>query len=775
MAIIAAGAVVAGLLFPYAGGLGLISNKAVDAMESVSADLVSGVVPGVTTVTDVNGAPLAWLYDQYRVEVPSESISTDMKKAIISIEDRRFFEHKGVDWQGTGRAFITNFTTGEVRQGASTLNQQYVKNFQLLVTARTDAERRAATEQTSARKLREIRMATALDAELPKDEILTRYLNLVPFGNAAYGIEAAARTYFDVPAAELNVQQSALLAGLVQSTSALDPYRFPEKALARRNTVLSTMVETGAITDREGREASEQPLGVLPRPKNLGNGCITAGDRGFFCDYVIQYLAERGIPRQALLRDGYTIRTTLDPRVQDSVDRSLQTHASPNAVGVAEVMSVIKPGKESHDVLAIGSSRTYGLDVKAGQTVQPQPFSLVGDGAGSVFKIFTVAAAMEKGMGTSAVLAVPRRYNATGMGTGGAAGCPPNTYCVENAGAYPGRLSVPDLLAQSPNTTFVKLIGDAGVEDTVKMSVRLGMRSYTQPKTYGDQSIADFFSDNNLGSFTLGPAAVNGLELSNVAATLASGGVWCEPNPIAEIRDRKGEPVAINRQACERAVPEGLANTLANAMSKDTQGAGTAAAAAGASGWSLPMSAKTGTTEAHRSAAFLGFTNTLAGSVYAYNDSPTPSELCSGPLRQCGWGNLYGGMEPARTWFSAINPVARDFGPVALPPVDPAYVAGRGGVAVPDVIGLSEQEARSRLIAAGFKVQSMYVSKTGRPAGIVTGTDAGSSTIEGATVTLMVSDGTRPDPVITLPEIPDIPDIPDIPNLPNLPLPRPRR
>ena len=139
---------------------------------------------------------MPWLYDQRRFEVPSEKISNNMKLAIVSIEDRRFPDHKGVDWQGTLRAFLTNTTTGEVQQGASTLDQQYVKNYQLLVVAKTDAERRAAIETTPARKIREIRMALTLDKELTKDEILTRYLNLVPFGNGSFGIQDAAQTYF---------------------------------------------------------------------------------------------------------------------------------------------------------------------------------------------------------------------------------------------------------------------------------------------------------------------------------------------------------------------------------------------------------------------------------------------------------------------------------------------------------------------------------------------------------------------------------------------------
>jgi membrane peptidoglycan carboxypeptidase len=254
---------------------------------------------------------------------------------------------------------------------------------------------------------------------------------------------------------------------------------------------------------------------------------------------------------------------------------------------------------------------------------------------------------------------------------------------------------------------------------------------------------------------------VNALELSNVAATLASHGVWCPPNPIASItqpkRDRNGnqvlgadgrpavQEVAFERPACEKAVEPGLADTLANAMSQDDRGAGTAANAAGSTGWSLPLASKTGTTEAHRSSGFLGFTNNLAAATYTYNDSPTPSELCSSPLTQCSYGTLYGGNEPARTWFNAMLPIANNFGPTALPPNDPTYVAGVGGKAVPSVVGMGADEATSRLQAAGFKVSQMSTD-SGQSAGTVVFTAPEDTAIPGSTITIYVSTGQSQQP-----------------------------
>ncbi|GAA3134650.1 hypothetical protein GCM10020255_009320 [Rhodococcus baikonurensis] len=177
-----------------------------------------------------------------------------------------------MDWQGTMRAFLTNTTTGQVEQGASTIDQQYVKNYLLHVVAKTDAERRDAIETTPARKVREIRMALSLDKQLTKDEILTRYLNLVPFGNGAFGVQDAARTYFGVDAKDLTVAQSAMLAGMVQSNSTLNPYANPGGVRDRRNVVLDTMMTNIPERADEIRGLKEAPLGMLPSPASCPAG-----------------------------------------------------------------------------------------------------------------------------------------------------------------------------------------------------------------------------------------------------------------------------------------------------------------------------------------------------------------------------------------------------------------------------------------------------------------------------------------------------------------------
>lgn len=746
---VAAGVLGALALVPFASLSGVAVARTNDTMQTNLSDLTDGRGPGVTKITDSTDQPIAYIYAQRRFEVGGDQISTSMKDAIVSIEDRRFYEHDGVDLQGFGRAILTNLVAGGVEQGASTINQQYVKNFLLLVEADDEAEQAAAVETSIPRKLREMKMASDLEKTLSKDEILTRYLNIVPFGNGAYGVEAAARTYFGTSAAELTIPQSAMLAGIVQSSSYLNPYTNHDAVFERRNTVLGAMADAGAISPEEASAFQQEPLGVLETPQGLSNGCIGAGDRGFFCDYALQYLSEQGITQDMLAKDSYAIKLTLDPDVQDAAHNAVSSHVDPTTPGVAEVVNVIEPGENSRDILAITSSRNYGLDLDAGETMLPQATSRVGNGAGSIFKIFTAAAAIQQGAGLDTMLDVPSRYEVKGMGSGGAANCPANTYCVENAGSYAPRMTLQDALAQSPNTAFVEMIEQVGVDTVVDLSVKLGLRSYTDEGSFdGESSIADYMKDNNLGSYTLGPTAVNPLELSNVAATIASGGMWCEPNPIASVHDREGNEVYIDRPTCERAIDAETASALAVGMSKDTV-SGTAASAASMYGWSLPTAAKTGTTESNQSSSFMGFNSNFAAAPYIYNDGTSTTPLCSGPVRQCSSGNLFGGNEPAQTWFNmASNVPAASQG--TLPSSSDSFRLGTSGELLNQVVGQSEASARRTLEAKGYKVTTRSVSGAGSARGtVVSATPQGAVLIDGGTVILDISDGTSPAPAAT--------------------------
>ena len=717
---------------PIAGLTSVALARTAQTMASDVADLGTAETPGVSVIQDSQGTDMAYIFRQRRHPVAPADIAQVMKDAIVAIEDRRFYEHNGVDFQGNFRAAISNIVAGGVTQGASTLNQQYVKNYLLLVAADSDEERAAATEQSIGRKLREIKTAVEIDKELSKDQILSNYLNLVPFGNHAYGIEAAARTYFGTSAAELTLAQAAMLAGMVQSSEFLNPYTNYEGALQRRNTVLSAMADVGYISAEEAAAAAATDLGVLERPATLPNGCIAAGDQGFFCDYVLNYLESKNLPLTEIAHGGYTIRTTLDPQIQAAAKAAVDNQTHPQAAGIAEVMNVIEPADNERKILAMVSSRSYGLDLEQSETILPQPASLVGNGAGSVFKVFTAAAAIEAGYGIKNILEVPTRYEAEGLGFGGAENCPPLRYCAENAGSYQSSMTLEDALAYSPNTTFIQLEEQLGVPAVVDMAVKLGLRSYTEPGTYGDDALATFAAEAPMGSFTLGPTAVNPLELANVGASIAAGGIWCEPNPVLSVTAPTGHEVFVETPPCEQVMRPDAARALANAMAADTT-RGTGAQAAAAMGFSGQAATKTGTTEENRSAAFLGFNSRLAAAPYIYNDGTSNSPLCSSPARQCDQGNMFGGQEPARSFFQ----LASGFGG-ELPAYDPAFDEGTTGDSTLDNLrGRSEDEARLELSRRGYEVST----RTAAGNGVIYGRVMRVLITGDATATIVISDG----------------------------------
>ncbi len=686
-----AGVLLAAMVFPFVGGLGLASNRAADQVDQTSGDLAKAELPLVTTITDRNGEPIAYLYDQYRIPLESAQISDTMKAAILAIEDKRFYTHRGVDWQGIARAAAKAGVDGGATQGASTLTQQYVKNYMAFVLG-ADNEQEAwekATAATVGRKLREARVALQLEQQMTKEEILTGYLNIVPLGNQTYGVGAAAKAYFNTTADKLTVPQAALLAAIANRPSSLNPGANPEKALERRNLVITMMKDNGAFgTDqaeaqKKADEYKAAPLGVVENLQILPKGCVGAGDGpiyGFFCSYLIDYLISSGLTRRDLQRGGLTIQTTMDQKATRAAKESAEQQVPKKQNGIANVMSVVEPGKDKHRVRALVASRDYGNKADLGQVARPVPAEVLPFGPGSVNKVFTAAAALEQGVtGIDKEIAVPKVYYSKVYPNGG------SPWKVENAGTYNEKMSLTTALAMSPNTGFVILQEKAGLDRTVDMAYRLGMRETLQgsnrageplkPDKSNGPSQGDWTKQNNAGSYTLGPGATSVLELANVAATIVSGGTWCPPTPVEKVVDRHGKEVTLKERPCEQAVNPDLANSLAQGLSHDTTGQGTAASAASAAGWNRPAIGKTGTTEEHKSVAFMAATPQFAGAVMTYADGNRPEVICANPIRFCpgSRNGVYGGQVAAPTWFNAMKKIHEGLPVVPLPPAAPRY------------------------------------------------------------------------------------------------------
>ena len=313
------GAIIAAMVVPVVAGFGKATEVAAEQIGSLPAELATPPLPERTYLLDANGDRYATLFEENRLEVPLNRISPNMQRAIVAVEDERFYEHHGVDLQGLIRAQLENTASGSIQQGASTLTMQYVRNV-LVTAARSPEEVEAARERTTARKLQEIRYAVQLERELSKDEILNRYLNIAYFGSGAYGVEAASRRYFGHSANKMSVVEAATLAGLVQSPVGYDPLVNPDDATVRRNAVLRTMEAQDIITPEQYDKAVSKPINKYLHPKQIANGCAVS-KYPFYCDYALNqilndpnYGKTRRDREDFLKRGGVVIHTALPKR-----------------------------------------------------------------------------------------------------------------------------------------------------------------------------------------------------------------------------------------------------------------------------------------------------------------------------------------------------------------------------------------------------------------------------------------------------------------------------
>ncbi|MGO1858156.1 transglycosylase domain-containing protein, partial [Ancrocorticia populi] len=288
-AIILGGALIAGMVMPVVTAAGTTVNAGTALFEGVPEDLGFTEPSEQSVILASDGSVLARFYAENRIVVASDQISDNMKNAAVSIEDRRFYEHHGVDVQGILGALVSNIT-GSTLSGGSSITQQYVRNA-LIEQGRVsgdDSEINEATEKSIGRKINEARYAVSIEKTMSKDEILTGYLNLAQFGRSEYGVEAAAQRYFSKNAADLSITEAATLAGITQSPARWDPIRHPEDAQKRRNTVLGTMLENDYITQEEYDKAIDTPLEDTLKVSDPQNGCESAGNSAYFCEYVVQ-------------------------------------------------------------------------------------------------------------------------------------------------------------------------------------------------------------------------------------------------------------------------------------------------------------------------------------------------------------------------------------------------------------------------------------------------------------------------------------------------------
>ncbi|MGW7432807.1 transglycosylase domain-containing protein [Streptomyces sp. NPDC054861] len=662
------GAVLAGIALPAAGALGLAAKGTVEGFDEIPSNLKTPPLSQRTTILDSEGGAIATVYSRDRKVVPLEKVSPYMQKAIVAIEDSRFYEHGAVDLKGVLRAINRNAQSGGVAQGASTLTQQYVKNV-FVEEAGDDPEKVAqATQQTIGRKVRELKYAIQVEEELGKKKILENYLNITFFGQQAYGVEAASQRYFSKPAADLKLEEAAMMAGLVQSPSRYDPVNDVQEATKRRNIVLQRMADVKDISQAEADRAMAAPIKLkVKAPKN---GCITAVDgAGFFCDYVRKTILNDPVfgktseERQKLWNlGGLTVRTTLDPRAQEAANEAAVAKIYEDDKVAASVVQV-QPG--TGKILSMGQSRPYGLDQKQHQTTlnlavgSKMGGTTYGFQVGSTFKPITAAAALEKGLSPAQSFATPWKitlpmssYNTCAGGPAGSGDWVLQNELESEAGSW----DMTSALGKSINTYFAKLEQLTGLCETIEMAKKMGYERELGKKL------------KELPSITLGGQEATPLDMAAVYATFANRGQYCTPVAIESITTATGQKLKVPRSECSRAMSERTADTV-NQMLKGVveDGTGTKAGLS-----DRDNAGKTGTTNDRKDAWFVGYTPNLSTAVWVGDDVGEKTSMFDITIGGEVYDKVCGGCLPGPIWKIAMTGALSasetpQFAPISVP------------------------------------------------------------------------------------------------------------
>ena len=771
-----AGVVVAAALLPAVAASGLIAKEGMERFDELPAELTVLDGPQISYVYASDGTTLlATMYDENRRNIDLDAVPQVMIDAVLAAEDSNFYEHVGVDVRGIARAFVANLDAGQTTQGASTVTQQFIR-LALTYFADTPQEIVDATEETTARKLREARLAMAVEQQMSKDEILERYLNLAYFGEGAYGIFAAAQVYFSKRPEDLEVHEAALLAGIIQAPSMHSPASADRVAAAteRRNWVIERMVDTRAISRAEANEA--KAVEIEPRAERQPNECVSTVENhwGFFCDYFYRWWMEQEAfgatpwERERRLKGGgYQIVTTLDVDVQhamkDQVDDHLETSADePHAL----MLTAVEPG--TGKVRGMATNRHFSLDEsdngphtdplrRAHGMLGTYPNTtnplLAGGGditgyhGGSTFKLYTMIAALEREMPLDTTIQSPfqvttRFYAEPGSG----AACGSN-WCPRNFNRdMTGTHTMWNGFGFSVNTYFAQLIERAGAEHAVDAAKRMGVkfRASGSEEFPQDAQYAQPHRAPGWGVFTLGVSDTVPLDLANSYATVSAEGIHCDPIPVEEIRTAGGDSLDLARPECDRAIDRDVALAAIDAGRcvvgtrshfGECTNSGTARftpeGQATVDVVEQPIWGKTGTSEGVRTYSFVLSTRqlTIAGMMADPDWADTDQDM-----------DGFGTVRPSVTY--AMRDAMRgkeslDWGP----PEDMDLVYGPRED-VPDVSCLPVSEAESILEDAGFDVQiEDDPVDSACPAGDVAGTTPSDSTTRGGVVTIHISNG----------------------------------
>ncbi|NLT28948.1 MAG: penicillin-binding protein [Propionibacterium sp.] len=711
------GLVSAALLLPVTLVAGSATKATATGLTMLPAELKTPPQMERSRVLAADGSILAFFYEENRVYVSLDRIAPVMRQAQIAIEDHRFYEHGAMDLRATLRALLRN-TSGGSTQGGSSITQQYVKMV-LVEKAMAEGDKEAvrkATETTYARKIQELRYAIAVEDELSKDEILERYLNIAYYGDGAYGVQAAAQHYFGTTADKLTLDQSAMLAGLVQSPDSVNPVANPRAALERRNVVLNRMAEVGAVTQEQADEAKKVEWDAS-KVRPTRNGCVGT-EFPFLCDYVRRTLLNTeslgATPKERenmLNRGGLLIHTKIDPDAQREAEKSVArvVGAEDPALGVLVMM---EPGTGL--ITAMAQSRPE-MGTGKGQTFYNYAASSAMGGAegyqaGSTFKAITLAAALERGIPMSKQFNSTSPQNFRGQTFTSCDGpFQMGNWKVSNSTRSAALMNMRQATNWSVNTYFVHLVKAAGVCNTMKMAEKIGVEQSMGGSltAKGEACKQDPMACPSwFPSVTLGSLDITPLSMAEAYNTFAGRGMHCEPVVLESIATHDGKSLEVPSANCEQVMPAEVADGV-NELLQGVMSSGTGTRVRIPGGY--PQAGKTGTTDSNAAVWFAGYTPEMTGVAMIAVDKTHPywkdrrKSLKGKRLSTGMWLEGSGSGDAGRIYTPAMRQALEGKPKTKFTAVKPGAFEPKM-VKVPDVSGLSAQEAQIKLENAGFTV-----------------------------------------------------------------------
>ncbi|GAA1943950.1 transglycosylase domain-containing protein [Microbacterium aquimaris] len=806
-----AGILITATVTPAIAVTGAAASSAITMFDKLPSvlEIEKLMLPSTIYYQDSDGdyVELTQFYDQNREPVTYDEVAPVMYDAILSSEDPRYYQHGGVDLIGTTRALLSN-AQGGATQGGSSISQQYVKNILIQqcesnAEGETNEEVAAAklecwTEATTAsgvegyqRKLQEMRYAIALEQKYSKNDILLGYLNIANFGGTNYGIEAASHYYFNVSSSDLSIAQAATLAGIVQNpntyridlpggsitnsegtalntapdgevnasegtlaaldTLLADGTITEEEYLAaadgytltkgRQLYVLSRMLDDGKITEEQYIEAAKSP--IEPDITVPSSGCAEAGGSAFFCKYVQDVIAndpafgETADDRAAALRrGGLNIYTTLDIDLQLAAEQTMKDTVPQSIDGMQLGSTTVSIEAETGRILSIAQNKTFSE--RADDASDPTKTSLVyagdhlfgssdGFNAGSTFKLFTLIDWLEKGNSLNEVLN-GRVHTVTRLQDSCVEGgywIDPGADAIDNFAKAPGYVGTPmQFTADSLNSGFLAMAERLDLCDIEKVATKMGV---VQAATGEPADVNGAFS-------ILGSEAVSPIAVAGAYATVANDGVYCEPQAIDRVTDSDGNELAVPERSCERVLDSSVAATAAYALQGVMNG-GTGALGNPYDG--IPVIGKTGTHETYQTWLVESSTKVATaawvGNIQGFSDV-------------FDYGVAYYRYALGKGVQSAANAI---YGGGAFP--DPDQDLLRVVYTdLPNVVGMSIDQATATLEEAGFSVTLGEEVDSSEAAGIIAEQDPGAGRVAGGTnVTIRPSNGQG----VTVPDV----------------------